>query len=291
MAERLAISVVESDDHPEGLEVRDALMQLLDTFALVTASAPSDDVRWCITDVRMNSPLTLVSEAVSIRAGVDAAVVARQQVTAARRNFSQLLEGVVPHAWSAPVIRAQSIAFLRRNTNGIGDTRIQFTSPRPSAEKEAKDVIDSVDVVDLQRESATLAKAKIELDTPIPLPVKSQIGSIDGVFLTVESYRNKPAFKIQDRRTKDDVWCIVSNENVARIVEQTNFKDVWTHSRVRVQGKLIYDANGRVLRIEATNVIRVEGKPINIAAIGDPGFTGELDVVEYLDRFREGTLG
>ena len=286
MAERLAISVVESDDHPEGLEVRDALMQLLDTFALVTASAPSDDIRWCITDVRMNSPLTLITEAVPTRAGVDVILLARKQKIAASQNFAELASGSVPMAWSGPAIRARSMSFLARSRNGIGDTRIAFGITDPNAVFD-----DTSEVISIDKTVAEAAQVRIDIDNPPALPVKPQIGSVEGTLSGVETYRNKPAFRICERRTKTELWCVVANEHVARIVQHTSFNDVWKHTRVRVVGRITYNAEAQIQRIDATDVVRIQPRHIDIASIGDRNFTGGLGVVEYLERFREGSLG
>jgi hypothetical protein len=287
VAERLAISVATSSEHPEGLEVSDALMQLMDAFSLIVSSSPTPDIRWCIVDVKMNSPLTLVSEAFATRDNVDVHAVATLQKTAAESNFNSLIAGRIPAAWaSVPEVRKRSMNFVARSANGIGQTVVRLFPDRKIDEKSV-----SADIT-INRETATVIQQVVRENTLAPVIQKSQVGSVDGRLLYVKKYYGKAAFWIQERRTAKEVRCIVASDNVKRIVEHVNFGDIWGGQRARIRGKIHYAKDGSIAEIDAFDVIRVAAAAnFDLSALNQPGFTDGLDVVDYMNKLREGFVG
>lgn len=284
MAERLAISVEASVEHPEGLEVTDALSQLIDAFVLLVASEPSTDIRWCITDVSMNSPLSLTAEAFATRPEIDAAPIARRQKAAAEANFAVLKTGYLPIAWSAdPVIKKRSMAFVDRSANGIGYTALNLYPDDPEP-------IQRLPLTITKAVAQTVQTNEASSEKPV-VAYKAQIGSVDGALMDAITHYGKPAFHFVERRTKQQLLCLVASDRVKNVVNHITVGDIWAGRRARVQGKIHYKPDGSIAKVDAYDVTPVYSADFDIGALSDRNVTGGLDVVDYLTKLREGTLG
>lgn len=279
MAEKVAVTVRASGAHPDVLTVQDAMRQVLDIFDLLTANSGGDQgVQWRLASASTNSPFYAEGEAVSFEPTVDITVVARAQKLLVAEGLKEIARGHIPENWDDERLKIAKRLY-QRNMNGIGVTDIDFhqngkIEVTPKFAKEAVAVLAVTPALGL-------------FDFP---HAKEEIGSIEGVFSQLSTYRNRPAIGVTDTRTKNLIWCVLSDDLQAKFADKADFQDFWQHRRVRVRGRIRYNVNRSVLYALANDITRIETKAIPLTAIHDEAFTSGLSSSEYLDRFRDGTL-
>lgn len=283
MAERLVISV---DPGATDLsqKVQDVFGHVLDLFDLLAHSGQLDDdaIAWRLISVSMNSPLTVVAEAIASRPAPNLNVerVARVQRQRFTENMSELKRGRVPDVWrGAREVKRIGRAF---NVAQAGTTRVQVFDEAGKQQEEVE-LLPS-DLLEVQK---ALAVAVAEA-TPRP---KEQRGSIEGHLLGVGTFYGLPAIKLCERKSHTDVWCTVTDAHRQQVAADTDFEDVWEGRRVLVEGVLIYDTGGSLSRVFADTVQVIETREVSTEALRDAEFTHGLSAADYLERFREGTLG
>lgn len=286
MTERLIVRVDASPDHPNTLRVQDAFEHIIDLFDLTGASGDNQegDIIWRLVSVSMSSPLTVVAEAVSARAGVNIDAAARVQKQNFVRNWASLRGGRLPAAWSSGRAHKVAKSFVVRQRQ-IGTTQIVIEERKTAAGKDEQIEITraDADASIISVESATFAE-------PLIKP-KEQIGSVEGVFLQVATHYHKPAILIKERKTGSQLWCMISEDHQREIARGANFDDVWNGRRIVVSGRIAYDNLGRIFKVSATHIRLITGGEIELRSIKDKDFTGGLASAEYLERLREGQLG
>ena len=253
------------------------MRQVLEVFDLL--SNRDSSVQWRLIRASTNSPFYAEGEAVSFEPGVDVTVVARTQKQSVADGLRQIDNGEVPD-WDEVRLRAARRLY-ERNLNGVGKTDIDFqqagtvtVTPRFAAK--AMTVLSKAPGLDLYQ---------------FPR-IAGEVGSIEGTFAHLGTFRNRPAIGVIDTRTKTIVWCILSPELQAKFADKADFEDFWKHSRVIVRGHLRYGANRALRDVWADDIVRIEPRVVPLSAIHDHDFTGGItSVSEYLDRFRDGTLG
>jgi hypothetical protein len=282
LAERLVISV---DPGAAALnqKVQDVFGHVLDLFDLLAHSGQIDDdaVAWRLVSVSMNSPLTIVAEAIAARPapGVVVERVARAQRERFSSNIRELKQGRVPDVWrGTPEVKRITRAFRAAQP---ATTRVLV----PEDGKQLETV--AVFPVDLPIVEKALQIAAAEA---VPRP-KDQRGSIEGQIIEVGMFYSRPAIKIRERKSREEVWCTVTEAHREQVSSETNFEDVWNGRRVLVEGVLQYDTNGLLSRVFVDTVHVTEPRAVPAGALSDPRFTQGLSGADYLDRFREGTLG
>lgn len=285
MAERVVISV-DPGTTDASMRVQDVFGHVLDLFDLLGHSGQVDDasVSWRLVSVSMNSPLTVIAEAVPVQTApsINFAEVARAQKRDFASNVAELKRGRVPDAWRGKSeVKRVARAFSRARPS---TTRVQIEEATPTTPAPVAVEMTPVDLVAVE---SALALAELEA-TPKP---KDQFGSVEGHLIEVGTFYNQPAIKLRERKSRIEVWCTVSEAHRKQVADDTNFEDVWAGRRVLVEGKLSYDRSGTLLRIWADAVHVVAPGALDANDIGDPNFTQGLGGPEYLDRFREGTLG
>lgn len=277
MAEKVTVTVSASGAHPDVLTVQDAMRQVLDVFELLTAGDSS--VEWKLSKATTNSPFYAEGEAVSFEPSVDITVVARAQKQFVADGMREIADGHVPDGWDDKRLKTAKRIY-ERNLNGVGATNIDFQQNGEIA----------VTPKFAQTAIAVLAKSPTLGLYEFPR-IKGEVGSIEGVFAHLSTYRNQPAIGVVESRTKAIVWCVLSPELQAKFADKADFDDFWKHSRVVVRGRIRYNANRSILYAIADDISRIETKAVPLTAIRDASFTSGLSTSEYLDRFREGVLG
>lgn len=278
MSDKLVIRVGSAlSDAGDRMTVQDVFNHVLEIFQLVDESDPGaqKQVQWRLVGASMNSPFTVVAEAVGVSADVDVAFYAARQKSAFRENIESLKNGVVPEPWSTPWAREAVSKVLSRV--GIGETQFIADGDDPL-------------IISPESDIAEGAKTALTKERTVERRFKSQIGSVEGVLTQVGTHYGHPAIRVVERKTKSDVWCVIPEEFRAEIAEQATFEDVWRGARVRVRGRLLYDSGGAVSRVEAFGVSRVCPEAIDEKQIADVSFTRGMGAVEYLERLREGHL-
>ena len=280
VSQKLIVSVDASNENPELMSVEDVFSHVLELFRLVNQSEADSqgEIVWKLVSVQMNSPLTVIAEAVPVRNGVLTDLVAERQKRAFSRNYKMLRAGTIPREWSTPKNREVVSRVLARSRAGIGRTTVDvdLTSEQP---------------IVITKEDADQAAVTVAINAPKPTArTKEQVGSIEGHLLQIASHYGHPAIQIRDRRTKEEIWCVVPYAFQHEVSETTSVEDVWKGSRVLVRGRIAYGTDGKVARVVASSVRRIEAQPILENAISDNKFTGGLNVSEYLEKFRDGNL-
>jgi hypothetical protein len=249
------------------------MRQVLDVFDMIE---DMPGVQWNLISASTNSPLQIEAEAVSFEASVDVTMVARGQKQKLARQLRELAHGQLPDdaRFNAPAAKR----LLTRNLNGIGATEIDLEIGEPIA------VTPLVARIAIQ----VFEKAPVGLfDTPV---AREEIGSIEGTLSDVGTHYNYPAAKLVDGRGKE-IWCRLSSELQEVLQDKATYKDVWQHRRVIARGRVRYGKDGEILYILANDIRRIDSRDVPLEELKDPHFTGGLPIVEYLDRFRDGTLG
>lgn len=282
MAERVVISV-DPGATELSQKVQDVFGHVLDLFDLLANSGQIDDdtVAWRLVSVSMNSPLTIIAEAIASRPapGVTIDRVARAQRERFSSNISELKRGRVPDVWRGP----REVKRISRAFSASQPATTRVLVPDDGKQVECVEVLP----IDLPVVEQALRVAAAEA---VPRP-KDQRGSIEGQIVEVGMFYNQPAIKIRERKSHSEVWCTVTAAHREQVSSETNFEDVWNGRRVLVEGLLQYDSSGVLSRVFVDTVHVTEPREVPVEALGDPKFTQGLGAAEYLERFREGTLG
>jgi ribosomal protein L19 len=196
-------------------------------------------------------------------------------------GFAALGQGKIISAWSEGNKSETLKRILKRNLNGIGRTDIRIEE-----KKDSEIITPAKAEIGLRALEATIGLVEPENDRS-----RVEIGSIEGTYLQIGHYYAHPAIKIRERKSGTEIWCRISEENLERFSERIKAVDVWRHKRVRARGRIYFDSNGRVLRVEAADVQVIAIPHVTVDEVRDREFTGGLSVSEYLERFREGSLG
>jgi len=283
MAVRMVVRVDAPRSHPDRLTVRDAFEHVLDLFDLAVygEADPNHKVEWRLVTTSMQSPLTVVAEAVSVVPGMDIEAIARRQSAEFVRNYDQLKRGRVPKAWNAGIARAKAKNVVVRNRKGIGRTSIVIGEPDAP--------IEQVDVTEEDAQVAVQALGVPAMEQA--LKGKEQIGSLEGRLVHVGTYYNQPAVALRERKSNAEIWCTVPAEFLRQIANEADFTDVWSGRRVRIRGRIVYDRVGNIARVYASEIHRIEAAPVDVGSIQDARFTDGMSVAEYLDKLRDGELG
>jgi hypothetical protein len=275
--ERVTVTIQSSTGEAAPLTVRDAMRQLLDFFDLLSAAGGEEGklVSWRLVDVSMASPLSATAEAFSDIPGILAETVARREKSKVSHLFSEVTErGQVPE-WMDDATRAKARSFFNRNLNGIGRTAIKFDDRAPL-------------VVVVER-SARAAIAAFETAERLETEdlSRSEIGSVEGNVIRLETYHGQPTLRIQERLHGTSIPCVLSAALAASIGHQHDWAEVWTGRRVLVSGELRFRPAGHVGRVYATNIQPIDDRDLTYEEISDPNFTNGLSAREYLSHLWE----
>ena len=274
MPERIKVVVSASSAHPDVLTIQDAMRQVLDIFAMLE-SAPG--VEWKLAKASTDSPFLIEGEAVSFEPSVDVSVVARTQKQNLAKNLDEIAHGKLPSDPEFPIKLAKRV--LERNLNGVGTTEIDFGIGNPI------------------KVTPRLAKEAIEVleQRPVALfdipAAREEVGSIEGRLASVGTFWDYPAVRVMEHRHKRLIWCRLTSQLQHVFQDKTSFEDVWRNRRVIVRGRIKYREDGEIDYVIASDIRRIDPPEVTLESIRDSEFTGGLSVAEYLDRFRDGTLG
>lgn len=278
------ITVQAPGDRPDVLDIRDAMQQVLDFFDILVADEDNESLAWNLTLATTNSPFHAEAEAVSLTPGVDVRAVAVTRINEASEFMVALGRGEHPRRKIENRRRSAAKRVWRRNTAGIGKTVVSFDIPKVA------DVIVTPSIAAIALETSA-REEKVEFDY---LPVareRTEHGSIDGVLVDVGSDYNQPAIRIIERKSGRTIACRVDQSVIEEIARAASFRDVWEHRRVRVRGKIVFDQQGKVVRVYARSITQVTPRTMTLRDIQDTDFTGQLTISEYIEKLREGTIG
>jgi hypothetical protein len=259
LAERVKVTIRPPAAHPDVLDVRDAMRQVLEVFQLLAGDDDNDPIIWNLVFASTNTPFTAEGEAVARIPDVDITVIARTRKTAFSRNMKALASGLLPER-TLPKPKADvAKRIFKRNQNGIGSTEVSFDTED--------------DPVTLTPRTAAIAIQTLEKQTPPTLDLlpanreREEIGSVEGQLIDVGTDYNQPAVKIIERKSGREIWCRVNPQVMADIAAKANFMDVWGHTRITVRGVIRYDPEGNLTRVLANSIDQVKPRQMTIGEI------------------------
>lgn len=280
---RVSITVEPSAEHPDVLDVKDAMQQVLDFFELLSGDDDRARYVWNLTFAGTNSPFRAEAEAVSLDPTVSIAAFAQSRVTEASEFLDEVSQGRLPTKMLGKRRTEAARKIMRRNTGGVGRTIAAF-------ERRATPL--TVTPAVAARALAVFEAAEAETFDLLPAKRKRiEIGSVEGTLIDVGTDYNQPAIHIKERKSDKLITCRVDQALMDEIARSADFVDVWNHRRVIVRGKIFYDASGAVSRIHARSIKRITPRDMTLRDIEDREFTEGLNTSTYIDRLREGGLG
>jgi hypothetical protein len=280
---KVSITVEPSAEHPNVLDVKDAMHQVLDFFELLSADEDRVSYVWSLTFAGTNSPFRADAEAVSFDPAIDVTAIARSRVAEASEFLDDISQGRKPTRKLGKRRFDAARKIMRRNMNGVGRTIAKFDrrptpfTVTPTVAARALAVFDVVEA-----EAFELLPAKRN---------RMEIGSVEGTLIDVGTDYNQPAVHIKDRKSGKTITCRVDQALMDAIAQSADFVDVWEHRRVIIRGKVYYDTSGDITRVHARSIKRINPRDMTLRDIEDPSFTGDLETAEYLNRLREGDVG
>jgi hypothetical protein len=276
--ERVTVTIRSSTGEEAPLTVQDAMRQILDFFDLLSAAGGEEGkvVSWRLIAVSMTSPLSATAQAFSDAPGILAETVARREKNQLSNLFREITEqGDVPD-WMDDATRAKARAFFNRNLNGIGRTDIKFDEEAPLTvivERSARTAI-----------SAFERSERVEAEDDLS---RSEIGSVEGNVIRLETYHGQPAIRLQERLHGWQFPCVLSPPLADHIGHQHDWAEVWTGRRVQVSGQILFRAAGHIGRVYATEIKLIDERRLTYADISDPNFTNGLSARDYLNQLWE----
>ncbi len=250
------------------------MRQLLDFFELLADAGGREgqDIAWELVEVSMRSPLRATAQAVPIKPGVSAQTIARREKAAVAHSIATLTEsGRVP-SWMSSETRARARRLFLRNLGGVGRTDILFDPTSPPivvAQVTARVAVDAIDRQDREDVAQTIDLSRIEA------------GSIEAEVRDATTYRGRPAIRVAERLSGDDVVCVFSQE-LAKKVGERNWFDVWANRRVLLIGDLTFNAIGKLVRVDAIDLEDINAAALTYQDIADPSFTAGQSIADHL---------
>jgi hypothetical protein len=281
---KATVTIQAAAEHPDVLDIRDAMQQVLDFFELLTGDDDRATIAWNITYAGTNSPFTAEAEAVSVQKDIDIRPIANLRISEVAEYLNDLSSG---RRSTRPIsLRRRKAAkkVFERNTRSIGKTIVRFDLPKAS----------TVTLTPINSLAALGVAEVIEGAGIYYLPEKrerQEFGSVEGTIVDVRDDYNQPAIRIVERKSGKEISCRVDQDVIDEIANSTSLRDVWEHRRVRVRGMIIFDSDGQIKRIYAKSVSAVFPRSMTTKDIEDKNFTGGLGINEYLEKLREGELG
>jgi len=280
--ERITVTI-DSPGAGAPLAADDALRQFLDLFELLTAAGGTEasPVLWKLVDISKRNPVTMIAEAVSKVPGLPIETIA----TRARREKERLAEAItdltsrqrVPR-WMDRSARLRAQSLFKRNSEGIGRTSIRLFDGQDRPEATIVDLNARAAVTTLQRFEESLAESKERLRT--------EIGSIEGYIVSLETYYGHPAVRVKERLSSEEIVCVLPDEMAESTGIEHNWNEVWKSRRVLIAGEIKYGRDGLIERLKAFRIKGVDAPVLREEGIADPSFTSGLSPYAYLSAIR-----
>lgn len=282
LARRVKITIEPSSEHPGVLDIQDAMKQVADFFDLLT-DFDQNKIVWNLVLATTNSPFVVEGEPFDLRTKAAAYSIAGPHLEKMERCFERVESG---GSWGDEFPREKlEIArnLLKRNTNGIGTTAIQFGEGRKVIK-----ITEEVSSHFFQEiEAPTLSLHSYLYSTT----ARKEYGSVEGRIISIGRNYGEPAILLSDANTGREIWCRMDAVSLENLSQDLKAGDVWEHRRVRVRGALHFDSSGKIMRVFEGRVSFLESKDVDLKALSDPEFTSGYRTVEYLDRLRDDDFG
>ena len=285
MESQVKITITPSMASSGLLEIQHAMQHVQDFFALfshvdASTSLNKKPVGWYLLKAATNSPFQVEAQAYAKDPTVNAERQAILAATQLKSGMEAIIAGLSFPGWFDRQAETFLRNFFNRNLNGIGRTDITlFDKPAiVISHKVAKQAILHLDEEALKQEAQKEDYTHMEY------------GSVEGEICGVGRHYNKPSFSLRERLSGKNIVCITDGASVEKIGAEHYLSEIWDKKRVLVQGRLIYNAEGEIEKVEAYDISIITPKDIPVDKIYDPKFTGGLSPSKYLEEIREGNL-
>lgn len=252
------------------------MQQLLDTYSLIN---DSDEIRWNLVTISKNSPLVAVIEATSFIPGIDVETIAQSQKNNFQSKIKDINNGIVPTEWIDDEKHTIVQRLFKNSTNGIGILSIDLNNTQ--------------EPITIDKHTAQTALETIEnyipkyIDSQVHEGKYKELGSVEGHFDKLLSYRNKPAIKIKRIPNGEEIWCFIPDDLRDKFSDHTKPTDIWSKKRVLVSGEILYHRSGSIVQVTATDIDLIAPTTTTIEDIKDSDFTDGMSAIEYLNMIRE----
>lgn len=278
MAKAVSITVYPSPVSGEYLTVSDAMRQILDLIeALERTEAVDSDARrivWRLTDAHTNSPpFTVKAEAYSIDPTLAIGLEADRVISLYATGIDSLLNGEPPD-WidadlSAPIRRA-----LKRNLNGVGQTKIEIEGRLP------------VDILPAKAQVGVTALDRIEAAEELTMADwrRTEFGSLEGILCGLTYWNGKPSIVVIERLSEQKVTCVLNATLVSELGPQHKWSEAWSGHRLLISGALHYGADGLIKRVDVDSVEDVPWSDLLISDLKGIDLLEGKTVSEHLGK-------
>ena len=271
--------------HPSGVDadaltVSDAMQQVLDIFALLSKAEAqrigAHQVVWRLESASTNSPFTVSAIAVAN----DPLGIVDHEAHLAKAALEEAWAGLLSAREKAPWIDRDSEIIVRRilhrSLNGIGRTDIRFNDDTPPVVIDHKAALRADNFLKLvEAEAAALVEDL----------TRTEYGAIEGVVTGITTHYRKPAFVIRERLFDREIKCVLSDAAAAKVGAEHEWREAWSGQRILVSGRLHFNSNGDLMKIDADEVTAITPSDVSLKDIQ----VGESDkqaptARQYLDR-------
>jgi hypothetical protein len=270
--------------HPSGadadtLTVSDAMQQVLDIFSLLSRAEAqrigSQQVVWRLESASTNSPFTVSAIAVAS----DPLGIVDNEAHIAKATLEEGWSGVINAREKAPWIDHDTEQIMRRiltrSLNGIGRTDIRFGDDTPPV------ILDHQAAL---RADNFLKLVAAEEEALIEDLTRTEYGAAEGDVTNITTHYRKPAFIMRDRLSKRDVKCVLTDQAASKIGGEHAWREAWSGQRVLVSGRLHFNNNGDLIKIDVDEVTAVTPQNIDLKDIQSAGPDDKPTARQYLDR-------
>lgn len=282
MTKRISITVEAPEKHPDVLDVRDAMQQVLDFFDLLSDEG-DENVVWNLAAASTNSPLTVEGEPIDLRTRAAATAAVAPRVAAIEAGLRRITSG---EDWGEafPIEkRATATRMLRRSADGIGITKVRFGDP--------------TNVVSINQKVAKSYFERVEERSDslyhylFARKPRREYGSVEGRIASLGEDYEQPSIILKEANTGREIPCRVDANVLNEVRETMRAGDIWDHRRIRIRGIVNFDKDGNIFRVFDGRISFIEPAQVDLSDVRDENFTEGYSVTEYLDRLREGDFG
>ena len=282
MAKPIRLTIKGSDaSGTDAPTVDDLLGQVRDFVEMLRGveDAVTDDGKvlvWRVTDVTMNSPISIEVTPFSPNPAIFADSRAVVVQDAVRKGFSALAAGELRPAYFTDEVLPSAQRIYGRVLNGLAETTIDFESD------------DDSPPVEISRATARVVTTAAAAARPIRVPYREQ-GSIEGFVSNVERDEfGRRVLRFRSRLNGSIVKAVATGEAFQQL-EKFRLGDVWDGVRVRIYGVLRYRDLGDLESVDATGIeVLDQARLPTPEDIIDPDFTGGRRTEDYLEAVRYG---
>lgn len=282
MIRTISITVEPSSEHPEILDVRDAMQQVLDFFDLMT-DQNDRNVVWNLTFASTNSPFKAEGAPVDLRTNAGAFAAVSAHVEKIERGMSRIIAGEDLEADFPREKREVVARILKRNLNGIGATKINFGAGRAQLKIVEETAARSLEIVE-SRGDALHSYLFSSF-------ARREVGSVEGRIVDLGTDYDEPGLRIREQKSGREFWCRIDAITREELESKLTAGDVWAHRRIRVRGTLNYNHDGKLTRVFDGKITYISPPEVTLEQLRDPEFTEGYSAAEYLERLRENDFG